>query len=328
MRALILTDDGLALGEAPSPQATADTVVLRVLAAGLNRRDHWIRLGLYAGIVRPCILGSDVCGIVAQAADASLVGQRVIVDPSLGWGDDADAQGRDYGILGMPSAGTLADEVAVPRANLYPAPAHLTDEQAAALPLAGVTAWRALMRQGQCRSGDRVLITGIGGGVATHALTFAVAAGAEVWVTSSKTANIDRAVALGARGGVEYTADGWAAALTRQAGGIDLVVDGAGGAGVNDLLGVVRPGGRLVFYGATQGAVPSLNMHRIFWKQLHLTGSTMGTAEDMAAMVAFVAEHRLVPVVDSVYPMTEAVAAFDRMATTGQFGNLVVRVAE
>lgn len=328
MKALVLSSTELAMGEWPQPPMREHHARVKVLTAGLNHRDQWIREGKYTNITLPVVLGSDACGIVLDAPSSSgYIGEKVIIDPTLVWGDNSKAQGADFSVLGMPSQGTLAEEVVVPVANLYHVPDHLTNEQAAALPMAGVTAYRALLLQGGCSHNQTVLITGIGGGVALTAFTMALAIGARVFVTSTSDDKLAKARAMGASGGVNTTNVGWSKDLAAQAGDIDLIVDSLGGPVFNDLLTIVRPGGRIVSYGATLGPVEKFNMHRIFWKQLHVIGSTMGTAADFGDMMEFVKLHKLVPIVDSVVTLENTPSALERLQRGEQFGKIVVSIA-
>lgn len=325
MKALVLDQNGLAVQEVLQPSCPAGCARVRLHAAALNHRDVYITEGKYAKIVYPAILGSDGCGVVTESPDAPcLLNKRVIIDPSMNWDGDDRAQGPGFMVLGMPMQGTLAEEICVPMEHVHQAPSHLSDVQAAALPLAGVTAWRALMHQGQLEAGQTVLITGIGGGVALAALQFAVAAGARVLVSSTSDAKIARAIELGAAKGFNITHDGWSKAAGAE-GPVDLVVDSVAGEYINDYTNIVRPGGRIVVYGASRGVVPSLNIHRIFWKQIQLIGSTMGTAKNFADMLTFVTKHNIVPVVDSEFTLNEAPSAFERMKQAQQFGKIVVR---
>ena len=327
-----LTIEGIgkvALVEVPDPLAGAGEAVVALRAAALNHRDVWILKGQYAGLRYPCIPGSDGAGVVAAVGpggDASWVGREVIINPSFNWGPSGSAQGRDFSILGLPRDGTLADQIAVPVSQLAPKPAHLSWEEAAALPLAGLTAWRALMSRARLAGGERVLVTGIGGGVALFALQVAVASGNEVWVTSSSDEKISRAVALGAKGGFHYDIEGWAAAATKAPGPFDVIVDSAGGTGFGDLLDVAAPGGRIVFFGATRGNAPDVALRKVFWKQLSLLGSTMGSPSDWAAMTEFVGRHRVRPVVSDVFPIARGPEAFSLMEKGGQFGKIVLRL--
>lgn len=330
MRALVLREVGslLVVEDRPTPEPGPGEVLIRLHAAALNRRDFWIQQGLYADIRVPVILGSDGAGVVDRlgaGVEASWQGKEVIINPGLKWGDDPRVQSADFEILGMPRDGTFAEYVRVPVEQVWERPAHLNWEEAAALPLAGLTAYRVLFTQGGLRSGERVLITGIGGGVATMALLFSLAVGAEVWVTSSSPAKIDRAVALGAAGGFLYTDRDWTEALLREAGNPHLIVDSAGGDGYRLLVDVAAPGGRIVNFGATRGNIREISPRQVFWKQLHLIGSTMGSPREFAAMVEFVGRQALKPVVDQVLSLEEANRALAAMSQSGQFGKLVLR---
>jgi len=344
MKALVLTDKKtpLVLKEVSDPTAGPGEAIVRMHAAALNHRDVWIQLGQYAGLRFPIIPGSDGAGVVetlgpvlggsgagggAGGASENWKGKEVIIDPAINWGTQPGYQDpKDFRILGLPDDGTLATFVRVPVVNLVEKPAHLSWEEAAALPLAGVTAFRATMVRGQVRAGEKVLITGIGGGVALFALQYALAAGAQVWVTSGSNDKLNRALALGAVGGANYKASSWAESLRSQAGAFDVTIDGAAGDGVNDLLDLAAPGGRVVFYGATRGNPSSVVARRIFWKQLNVLGSTMGSPEDFQSMVAWVNRHKIRPVVDKVFPFSEGEAAFRHMENGQQFGKIIVRI--
>jgi zinc-binding alcohol dehydrogenase/oxidoreductase len=330
MRAIQLTAvNQLTVAEVPAPSPAPGEAVVALRAAALNHRDLWIKLGQYAGLKFPSIPGSDGAGVVAAVgpgADAAWVGREVVINPSFGWGADARAQGAEFSILGLPRDGTLAEKISVPVAQLAPKPAHLSWPQAAALPLAGLTAWRALFARAQVRAGERVLVSGIGGGVALFALQFGVAAGAEVWVTSGGDEKIARAVALGAKGGFNYTAAGWAKTAAQAPGLFDVIVDSAGGEGFEQLIDLAAPGGRIVFFGATRGNPPVLPMRKVFWRQLSLLGTTMGGPADWAAMTEFVARHKIVPVVSETFPLARAADAFALMERGGQFGKIVLEI--
>jgi zinc-binding alcohol dehydrogenase/oxidoreductase len=332
MKAWILSAKGqpLALQEAATPLLLPGRVNVRVKAAALNHRDVWISQGQYAGIQFPIILGSDGAGTVegvAKDVDKGWIGQEVLINPSFNWGPDEAVQGEQFQILGLPQDGTLAEIVSVPAEYLHAKPAHLTMAQAAALPLAGLTAFRALVSRARVQPGEKVLITGIGGGVALFALQFALAIGCEVWVTSGSEDKIRAAQSLGAKGGVNYRTEGWRKDLQAQAGAVDVVVDGAGGPGFAELLNVAAPGARIAIYGGTAGSLDGLSPQRLFWKQLSILGSTMGSPADFYNMLRFVEAHGIVPVIDEVFPFAETPEAFARMAAGKQFGKLVVEMA-
>jgi NADPH:quinone reductase-like Zn-dependent oxidoreductase len=329
MRALRIEAVGaLALREVADPVPAAGEALVDIRAAALNHRDVWIKLGQYAGLKFPCIPGSDGAGVVTSVgagADPSWVGREVIINPSLDWGPSESAQGPSFSILGLPRDGTIAQRVSVPASQLSAKPGHLGWEEAAALPLAGLTAWRALFSRARAAPGERVLVTGIGGGVALFALQFAVAAGREVWVTSGSDEKIARAVALGARGGFRYDRAGWAAAAAGEAGPFDVIIDSAGGPGFAGLVDAAAPGGRVVFFGATRGNANELALRKVFWRQISLLGSTMGSPADWAAMTDFVSRKALRPVVSEVFALERAAQAFELMERGGQFGKIVVR---
>jgi NADPH:quinone reductase-like Zn-dependent oxidoreductase len=334
MRAIQFTAvNQIEVREVPEPVPASGEVLVRIRAAALNHRDLWIKLGQYAGLQFPCTPGSDgvgeVCavgpGVDAETA-ARWMGRRVVINPAFDWGSDPAAQGTGFTILGLPRAGTMAEKVAVPVDQLAEAPAHLSDDEAAALPLAGLTAWRAVMTRGAVRRGDKVLISGVGGGAAVAALQFAVAAGAKTWVTSSSAEKIDRARALGAEAGFDYTRSDWVeAARAAVPGGFDVIIDSAGGEGFEKLIDLAAAGGRLVFFGATRGNPPVLPMRKVFWRQLSLLGTTMGSPDDWRAMLETVSRHRIRPVVGHGFAFAQAASAFDLMEQGSQFGKIVVR---
>jgi zinc-binding alcohol dehydrogenase/oxidoreductase len=330
MLALQLTDQPdqkVQLRQVPLPTLGPGQALVKMAAASLNHRDEWIRVDKYPHTRPYATLGSDGCGRVEQVADQAdraWVGKWVVINPNLGWGSNPAHQSADYRILGNPTDGTLAEYLAIGVDRLHEKPAHLTPEQAAALGVASLTAHRAVFRNGQVQPGQQVLVTGIGGGVAQFALQFAVAAGAQVWVSSGQDDKISRAVALGALGGANYHQPDWDKQLLARTGGLNLVVDGAGGEGFARLIQLMRPAGRIVFYGATTGLPPALDLYRAFFYQLQLIGSTMGNDDEFAAMLALVAQHQLVPLVDSVRPLAQAVEALDQMRASSQFGKLVI----
>lgn len=323
-------NEPLVLNNIPIPAIGEDEALVRIKAAAFNRRDWWIQQGQYAGLKFPIVLGSDGAGVVEQVGNeghSHWVGREVLINPSLGWGDNEAFQGKSFHILGLPQDGTFAEFVCVPVANLHEKPVHLSFEEAAALPLGGLTAYRALFSRAGLKAGEKVLVVGAGGGVATFALQWAIHAGATVYVTSSAASKIDQAVALGAKGGALYTDENWAQQLQERVGGFDIIVDSALGEGMVHYPDLANPGGRIVFFGGTAGNIPALNARKIFWKQLSLLGTTMGSPTDFTAMLAFVNEHRAVPVVHTTYPLQEAEVALRQMDRSMQFGKIVLTVS-
>ena len=343
----------------PSHLDTAGYALVRVSHAALNRRDVWIRMGLYPGLQFDTILGADCCGTLeaVDAADgisatrlAGLIGTGadVVVNPSCDWdvagqpSYDEAAPGPFFRILGMPQDGTLCEWIAIDASQVFPKPAHLTSAQAAALPLAGLTAYRACFRKAEVAPGDVVLVSGIGGGVALLCLQFCIAAGAkEVWVTSSSDVKIAKAVEMGATGGFNYAAsDAKTFSKTLQKalrGRLNKVIDGAGGGALNSYIRAMNPGGIIASYGATARDPKNFEVTRMFLKNIELRGSTMGSPRDFENMLSFVRRERIVPVVDSVVAMrcgdgdegadtTRVVAAMERMRNGKQMGKIVIQV--
>ena len=330
MRAAILTGiNELGLDHVANPVAGPGEVVVRIKAAALNHRDVWIKSGQYAGLKFPITPGSDAAGVVHEVGpgvDPEWRDQKVVINPSFDWGHHERAQEPKFTILGLPKNGTLAEYINVPVSQLAPKPTHLSWEEAAALPLAGLTAYRALFSRAQLAAHEKVLITGIGVGTALFALQFAVAAGAVPFVTSSSPEKIEKAHQLGARHGTLYTNHGWAKEFGDQYGNFDVIVDSAGGPGFGDLVDLATAGGRIVFFGATRGNPHELPVRKIFWKQLSLLGTTMGSPADFKAMTEFVTAKAIHPVVSEVFSLDRVSEAFALMERGGQFGKIVVSV--
>jgi NADPH:quinone reductase-like Zn-dependent oxidoreductase len=335
MQAIVLREIGgpanLHLEEFEAPVAGAGEILVQIRCAAFNRRDVFITQGLYPGIVFPVIPGSDGCGVVAahgSGAQGPAVGTSVVINPMLGWGDDPRLWRTDSTILGMPHHGTFAEYVAVPAENVYPKPARLSDEQAAAIPLAGLTAYRAVFTRGECTAADVVLIPGIGGGVQTFVLQFAKRAGARTIVTSSSDAKLAAAKALGADVTINYkTSENWSKEARAASGGgaPTLVVDSVGGETFAQALNIARPGARVVTYGGTTGDA-KIRPFSVFWKHLDIRGTSMGSPEDFRAMLRVFAESSLEPAVGEVVALADVPAAAQRMLAGDTFGKVVVRV--
>lgn len=335
MQAIVLRELGpaenLHFETVADPQPRPGEVIVRLHAAALNHRDLWIRKGLYAGIKLPIILGSDGAGEVAAVgigADPSLVGKHVLINPGLDWGENDRFQGNHFRILGLPDDGTYAECVRVPATHVHRKPAEWNWEESAALPLAGLTAFRAVVTRAQVQPGDHVLLTGIGGGVSVAALQIAKAQGARVAVTSGSDAKLERAKHLGSIGGANYKNSDWTKTIVElTAGGPDVVIDSVGGDTFAKAIDIIKPGGRIVTYGATTGPVPQLEVRRVFWKQLSILGSTMGTPREFAAMLELYASNAIRPVVDRTFALADAPSAHRRMEEAGQFGKIVLKMA-
>ncbi|HID24649.1 MAG TPA: alcohol dehydrogenase [Planctomycetaceae bacterium] len=332
MNAAVLQDleQPLSIQKRPRPEPGPGQVLVELRAAALNRRDYWITQGLYPAIRCPVVLGSDGAGVVRAIGpnvQGTWKGREVILNPGTGWGENPCVQGREFQVLGMPEDGTFAEAVLVRAEQLYPKPEHLSWEEAAAVPLAGLTAYRATVVHGQVAADRRVLVTGIGGGVATFALLFARALGATVLVTSCSMEKIQAARALGAAAGYDWTMPDWPARIKADYGGIDVIVDGTGGKNYNGLVELAAPAGTIVTYGATAGRPPDVDLFRVFWKQLRLQGSTLGSPEDFENMMQLIERCRIRPVIDQIFPLDRVNDALERMRDARQFGKIVLRIA-
>ncbi len=329
MKALQLISPGkISIVDVDTPVPASGQVLVKLQAAALNKRDQFIREGKYPNLKFPAILGSDGSGIVEQTGeqvDSAWVGKEVVINPNQGWGSNPDVQERSYSILGMPDNGTLAEYMVIDADRLHEKPAHLSFEQAAALPLGALTAYRACFRHGHIKPGENVLISGFGGGVAQFAFQFALTVGANVYVTSGSAEKRKMATDLGASGAFDYRDKDWYKNPWQTKGGFDVVIDSAGGEQINHFLKIMRPAGRIVFYGATNGLPSSLDLYRMFWNQLTLQGSTMGNDEEFASMLRFVSEHKIVPVIDSVRPFDEVLQALDDMSANRKVGKLILK---
>jgi zinc-binding alcohol dehydrogenase/oxidoreductase len=309
--------DRLVHEQVDDPRPSPGEVVVELRAAALNRRDLLVRRGIYP-FPLPVIPGSDGAGVRRDT------GEEVVILPSLFWGGDETASGDDFQILGGPRDGTYAELVAVPAENVYPKPRRLSWEEAAALPLAALTAHRALHVRGGLAPGETVLVLGAGSGVSTFAVQLAAQTGARVLVTSSSAEKLERARALGASGGVLYTEPDWVEQVRELAGGgVDLVLDSVGSTWP-DSLRAVRRGGRVVVFGATGGDRVKLEVRPFYFGHLSLLGTTMGSPADFDALLRLVESGAWTPVLDSTWPLAEAERAHERLAGREHFGKIVL----
>lgn len=308
------------VSEVPIPLVEEGCALVNVSFSAMNHRDLWIAKGKYSKIKYPIIPGSDLCGYIDN--------RRVLVNPGFYWGNDENVQSKNFQILGLPENGSFAEYVTVPKEYIYSVPDHLNDMQAAALPLAGITAYRALFTKCKAVKGENILITGIGGGVALQILQFAIALELNVYVSSSDDLKIQRAIDLGAKGGVNYLNDEWDQELNTVSGGMHIVIDSAAGKSFNKLLNVCLPGARICNYGGTQGTISELSPQIIFWKQLSVFGTMMGTQYEFKKMIEFVTDHRITPIVDHVFILDEIKEAFQRMERKEQFGKIVLSIQQ
>jgi NADPH:quinone reductase-like Zn-dependent oxidoreductase len=323
VKAVRIHEDGgpevLRYEDAPDPVPGTDDVLIELRAASLNHLDVWIRKGL-PSVPKPRILGADGAGIVVSG-DGFTPGDRVVINPGHELGNGK------ISVVGEHSDGTHAELIAVPRALVYPLPEGIDFEVAAAFPLVFETAYRMLATKAGLREGEWVLVWGIGSGVSTAALAISKALGARVIVTSSHDDKLSRARELGADATFNHETDDVVAGVKElTGGGAHVVVDHVGEATWKRSLDAARADGRICVCGATTGPNPPANLHRIWWKQLTVFGSTMGSRADFEAALELVASGRALPVVDAVYPLADAAAAHERLEAGDQLGKIVLRI--
>jgi NADPH:quinone reductase-like Zn-dependent oxidoreductase len=343
MRAAVIREHGgldrLKIEEVAEPVPVKDEVVLKVYSAGLNHLDIWVRKGR-PGLetAMPHIPGSDACGVVTSVG-ANVkninIGDEVILNPSLSCGSceycnrGEQSECISFGIVGMNRQGTFAEQTAVPARNVSPKPSHLTFDEAGAFVLSHLTAWRMLMTRGRLGPGQTVLIHGIGGGVALCVLQLAKLAGAEVIVTSSSDVKLDRAVNIGADYTINYRKIDDVAQCVREitsGRGVDIVIDTVGAATWPIDFSAVRRGGTIVLCGVTSGPQAPTNLQLLYWNQLTILGSTMGSNEDFRQMLTAVKAAKLKPVIDSVISLENITEAMGKMEEGKQFGKIVLKI--
>jgi zinc-binding alcohol dehydrogenase/oxidoreductase len=328
MRAIVVTRSGgpevLEMAELPDPVPGPGEVLVRLRTAALNRRDVWTRT---EDTTPPgSVPGSDGAGLVVghgEGVTRPQLGSEVVINPSVHWGEREDAPGEGWSILGVPLQGTHAELIAVPADHVFPRPRRLDWRESAALPLAGLTAWRALVTRGRVGRGTRLLIPGAGSGVSAFLVQIARELGAHIQVTSSSQAKIERAIELGAASGVLYTDPEW----PEQVGPVDVIVDSAGAPTWEALGRCLRGGGTLVSFGRTAGRTAQVTMPEVFYGQWNLLGTTMGSPREFAAMLEHVERAGWRPVVDSAFGLQDAAGAHRRLDHPDRFGKVVLEVS-
>lgn len=333
MKAALFKGKGfpLTVEETKKPKPIKDQALLKMKYAALNHRDLWLMQDQTQQFPNGIILGSDGVGVVedvGEDADPLLVGAEVIINPSLEWGSNPFVQGDSFKILGFPDHGTFAEYMVISKKYIFERPEHLTWAEAAAVPLSGLTAYRALFSKARLRAKEKVLITGAGGGAALWALQFAVKYQARVFVTSGSEEKINKAKELGAVGGFNYTDPDWATKAQKEAGGFDIIIDSAGGDQFSKLLELALPGGRIVNFGRTAGNITELATRQLYWKQLSIYGTTMGTRDEFLSMLDFLESRNIKPVMDKTYPLAQIHEAFQRMEQGDQFGKITLDISK
>jgi NADPH:quinone reductase-like Zn-dependent oxidoreductase len=326
MKAVRIHEDGgpevLCYEDVPDPIAGPGEVLIRLRAASLNHLDLWVRKGL-PSVPKPRILGADGAGVVealGEGATGFAMGDRVVINPGL-------VHDSRITVLGEHTDGTHAELISVPVTNVYPIPDGLGFDGAAAFPLVFLTAYRMLVTKARVAEGEWVLVWGAGGGVGTAAFSIARALGARTIVTSSSEQKLELLRELGADAALNHgEADVAAEVKELTGGGADIVIEHVGEATWQTSLASTRPGGRIVVCGATSGPNPPAALHRVWWKELTIHGSTMGTKDDFEGAYELVRSGRARPIVDQVFPLAEARAAHERLENSAQFGKVVLRI--
>jgi NADPH:quinone reductase-like Zn-dependent oxidoreductase len=331
MRAWIVASFGTpSLVEMPDPVAAPGEVVLDVRSVALNYRDHLMMRGTYDPRQKlPLVLGSDAVGVVREVGPgvaALAVGDRVCPSFHSAWLRGPLEESARRGTLGGPRPGVFADRVAIRAEACVRAPAHLSDDEAAALPCAGVTAWRAL-DEGNVRAGSTVLALGTGG-VSVFALQLARLRGARVFVTSSDDGRIARAVELGAELGINYESNPqWGKTIAERTGGVDLVVEVGGASTLGESLRAVKTGGTVALVGNLGGLNAEIQLARIFMRGVRVQGILVGSVEDQRSLFHAMEQHTDVrPVIAEVHSFEKLGEALERFPGGGHFGKVVVRV--
>jgi len=331
MKALVLTTaDGpssVQLKDVESPTPGAGEVRVDLKAASLNHRELWITRGQYPGMRLPCTLGCDGAGIVESVGagvNRALVGSRVILYPGVNWGPNPRFPAAAFGLLGMPGPGTVAEQIVVPAESAVPVPEFLSFEQAAAMPCAALTAWRGLTVKAGLTAGEKILITGIGGGVATFALKFALAIGATAYVSSGSSSTLEQAIKLGAKVGFNYKDVDWRKAVPKETGGLDVVFDGAPAASYANYNRALNIGARVVIYGSTAGVQFPLNAPELFLKNIQIIGTNVGSLREFRDMLAFIERHKIEPVIERSFSIVAAKEALGFLESSHQFGKVVI----
>lgn len=312
---------GVRIADVQDAEPKAGEVKVQLRTAGLNHRDLFVP-NRRSPEDPAVILGSDGAGIVVSVGEGVTdveEGQEVVVNPGLRWENKSPAPPPEFEILGNPDDGTFAEAIVISAKNIEPKPAHLTWEEAGVLPLGALTAYRALFTRGQVHEGQTVFIPGVGSGVATFLVQMAKAAGARVIVSSRSGKKLDRALELGADRTIADESN-WEKELKDEK--IGLVIESVGAATWDRSLGLLQQGGTIVVFGASAGDEIKLNLREFFYGQYNLLGSTMGSAEEFRSMLKFVEDNKIKPVIDEMFPLSEAVQAFTKLEAGKQFGKI------
>lgn len=318
--------EGLQVKEMAEKNLAENEVKIKIHTAGMNRRDLAVITKRHTAEDPALIPGSDASGVVEAIGEnvkRFKEGDEVVVNPGLGWQKNSDAPPEGFEIVGLPDHGTFAEYYLCTEDHVEKKPAHLSFEEAGVLPLAALTAYRALFTRGKLQADQTVMLPGIGSGVLTFALKFAKAIGARVIVTSRSEQKQEEALKLGADIAISTEAD-WQEALKSEK--VDLLIESIGNATFNKSLNVIRKGGTIVTFGSTTEDEVSFNIRQFFYGQYNLLGSTMGSGEELRDMLAFVSKHEIRPQLDKIFTVEEHKQAFEYIRDSQNFGKIGFRM--
>lgn len=324
-------DQPLVVEDIKKPKPIKDQVLIKLKYAALNHRDLWLMQEQTQQFPNGIILGSDGAGViedVGEDADPLLVGAEVVINPSLEWGNNPVVQGDSFKILGLPDNGTFAEYIVISKKYIFEKPEHLSFAESAAVPLSALTAYRALFSKARLRAKEKVLISGVGGGAGLWVLQFATAYQGRVYVTSGSDEKIAKAKQMGALGGFNYNDPEWATKAQKETGGFDIIIDSAGGAQFSKFIELAMPGGRIVNFGRTSGNISEISTRLLYWKQLSIHGTTMGTRDEFLSMLDFLESRNIKPVMDQTFPLSQVNEAFERMKQGNHFGKIILEIAK
>ncbi len=324
-------DQPLFVEDIKKPKPVKDQVLIKLKYAALNHRDLWLMQEQTQQYPNGMILGSDGSGIVedvGEDADPLLVGAEVVINPSLEWGNNPIVHGDSFKILGLPDNGTFAEYIVISKKYIFEKPEHLSFAESAAVPLSALTAYRALFSKARLRAKEKVLISGVGGGAGLWVLQFAVAYQGRVYVTSGSDEKIAKAKQMGALGGYNYNDPDWAAKAQKETGGFDIIIDSAGGPQFSKFIELAMPGGRIVNFGRTAGNISDVSTRLLYWKQLSIHGTTMGTRDEFLSMLDFLESRNIKPVLDQTFPLSKVNEAFERMKQGNHFGKILLEISK
>jgi NADPH:quinone reductase-like Zn-dependent oxidoreductase len=334
MKAVVLETPGgpesLQYKDWADPQPGAGEVVVRLKAAALNHRDLALRASPQTPV--PVILGSDGAGTVEEVGEGVKgwkTGDEVLINSAIGWNEGEEAPPPGFRLLGSPDNGTYAELVKVPAENLFRRPSGFSWEEAAAFPLAALTAYRAVFSRGNVKSNDTVVIIGAGGGVATFLTQMAKAAGARVITTSSSDEKLSKAREIGADEVINYKNTDWVAEVRRltEKRGADIIIDNVGRATWEASIKAVRSGGKIVVFGSTSGNEAQVPVGLFYMKQINLFGTTMGNRNEFTRVLNYYDQKSLKPVIDRVFPLAETAEAHRYLESAQQFGKVVLSIS-